>query len=719
MPKKILITSALPYVNNIPHLGNIIGCVLSADVFARYKRLQGDEVFYVCATDEYGTATETKAIELNKTPQEVCDYYHAIHKKVYESFRIAFDFFGRTTFPEQTELTQAIFLELDRRGYILEKETEQLFCEKDQIFLADRYVTGTCPHCKNENARGDQCEKCSKLLSPTDLIGPKCLLCGSKPILKRTQHLYLDLPKLAPELQTFFQQKSSAGFWPENAKTTTAAWLEQGLQPRPITRDLKWGVPVPKKGYEKKVFYVWFDAVMGYISNTKRCLPTAWQTWWQNPSEVLLYQFMAKDNIPFHTVILPAMELGSGQPWTLLYHIASTEYLNYENSKFSKSRNTGVFGTDVEGTGIDIDLWRFYLLINRPETADAHFLWDEFYFETNSNFIDNIGNLLQRLLVFVAKNKNATIQWKQDFAELKEFEKAAFDLKTKFHQTMERVELRAALRLVLDYGRLGNKFFHDQKPWALDKQDPEKVDSILAALYFSLVDLATMLLPFMPETGKRMLTQLNFQTAGFLSTWPKDVSLKIGQAEILFPKMEKKLFEDLQKKFGDSEESRALQEQFGKFVLAVGQILSLKPHPKLLHLHLLEVNFGELGKKTVFANLKNTLASTEIQGKKALFLYNLASLEREGVSSDAMLLMGNKKSAYEMFEVEAPLGSILATSSFRLPEEQLTKVAAVSLEDFKGLGLKIKNSFLTFQNENLLLEGEEVRLKQIVNGKVV
>ncbi len=329
-----LITSALPYVNNIPHLGNLIQ-VLSADVFARYCRLAGYETLYICGTDEYGTATETKALEEGITPRELCDRYHAVHRDIYAWFNIAFDHFGRTSVPVHTETTQHIFLKLHENGYITQHVLRQPYCENDQRFLADRYVLGTCPHCGYPDARGDQCENCGKLLDPTELIEPRCSVCGTKPVIRETTHLFIDLLALLPKLRNWIESAAEKGFWARNAVQMTYAWMRDGLKERAITRDLKWGIPVPLDGFRNKVFYVWFDACIGYISITAEHTPNDWKSWWYAPESVKLFQFIGKDNIPFHTVIFPSSLLGTGENWTTLYHMSSTEYLNYEGGKFS------------------------------------------------------------------------------------------------------------------------------------------------------------------------------------------------------------------------------------------------------------------------------------------------------------------------------------------------------------------------------------------------
>lgn len=345
--RNILITSALPYVNNVPHLGNIIGCVLSGDVYSRFCRLRGYNSIYVCGTDEYGTATETKAQKEKLTPQELCDKYHKVHAQCYDWFNIKFDYFGRTTTPKQTEIAQDIFNKADARKYVLEGQMEQLFCKGCERPLADRYVSGTCPHaeCRYEDANGDQCDKCGKLVNAVELLNPRCTTCKATPEVKTSDHLFLDLPSIEPELRKFVEANKE--HWSANSLQVTQSWLKTGLKPRCITRDLKWGTPVPKSGYENKVFYVWFDAPIGYISITANYCPDAWQQWWKNPKDVDLVQFMGKDNIPFHCVIFPSSLIAADDNYTMLKKISTTEYLNYEGDKFSKTRGVGVFGDSV------------------------------------------------------------------------------------------------------------------------------------------------------------------------------------------------------------------------------------------------------------------------------------------------------------------------------------------------------------------------------------
>ena len=397
--KKRLFTTALPYVNNVPHLGNLVQG-LSGDVCARYSRLCGHDTLYICGTDEYGTATETRAREEGIAPKELCDRYYDIHREVYEWFDFSFDIFGRTSDPIHTDITQDIFNKVYANGYITAHTTEQFYSKKSQMFLPDRYVNGTCPHCGYAHARGDQCEQCGVLLDPADLRDARSAIDGSVPVMKKTQHLYLNLPKLVPLLEQWLQETRADERWVHNAVQMTRAWMRDGLRERAITRDLSWGIPVPLQEYAQKVFYVWFDACIGYISITAQ-LTDAWRDWWQSPQDTHLYQFVGKDNIPFHTVIFPSSLLGSGERWTMVHHISSTEYLNYEGGQFSKSRGVGVFGTDAMESGIPADVWRFYLLYNRPETADYTFTWDDFYARTNKELIGNFANFFNRLTTFV------------------------------------------------------------------------------------------------------------------------------------------------------------------------------------------------------------------------------------------------------------------------------------------------------------------------------
>jgi methionyl-tRNA synthetase len=466
--RNILITSSLPYVNNVPHLGNIIGCVLSADVYARYCRLRGHNVLYICGTDEYGTATETKALQEGMTPIEVCNKYFKVHKEIYEWFGCQFDKFGRTTTEQQTKIAQDIFLDIDRNGYLLTQSLEQLYCPSCQKFLADRFVEGTCPKegCGYNDARGDQCDVCGGLHNPIELINPRCKTCGTTPEPRFSEHLFLDLPRLQGQLDEWVDQSISKGTWSQNSISTTKdKWLKEGLLPRCITRDLKWGTPVPLEKYKDKVFYVWFDAPIGYISITAT-YTEEWEKWWKNPKNVELYQFMGKDNVPFHCVVFPASLLATGREWTLLNSISTTEYLNYESTQFSKSRGTGVFGDAAKGTGIPAEVWRYYLLVNRPEVSDSDFSWEDFGAKNNNELLANLGNFVNRCLKFVKDRFESAVPALGPLVEDDELLIKEVDEQLAIYvRDMDQMKMKASLQVAMHISRLGNNYLQKQEPW--------------------------------------------------------------------------------------------------------------------------------------------------------------------------------------------------------------------------------------------------------------
>lgn len=532
--KRKLITSALPYVNNIPHLGNLIQ-VLSADVFARFCRLRGYTSLYVCGTDEYGTATETKALEEGKTPRELCDYYHAIHRDIYHWFNIAFDYFGRTSTPQQTEIVQGLFKDIDKNGFIKEHAIEQLYCAHCNRFLADRYVRGTCPHCGYEDARGDQCEACGKLLEPTELKAPRCSTCGATPEPRSTKHLYIDLPGIVPQYEPWMQKASVEGQWSNNAVQMTKGWLRDGLQERAITRDLKWGIPVPKAGFEDKVFYVWFDAPIGYISITK-CFTDLtgadWKNWWLEQNDIELFQFIGKDNIPFHTVIFPCSLIASGKDWVKLHHISSSEYLNYESGKFSKSKGIGVFGSDAKDSGIPADMWRFYIFYNRPEKNDALFTWKDFQERVNSELVGNLCNLINRTLTFVSRYYDGVIPQRDGMTSAREDVRAVTEgLRAaakysieKITALLEEAELRDAFHELFALSSVANKAFQDGEPWKNREADPEKAEALLFELCYLIKDLLILMHPYMPEYADAVASFLGIKIwSGNVFDWEHPV----------------------------------------------------------------------------------------------------------------------------------------------------------------------------------------------------
>ena len=524
--RNILITSALPYVNNVPHLGNIIGCVLSADVYARFCRARGYNCVYVCGTDEYGTATETRAIEEGVTCQALCDKYNAIHREIYAWFGIEFDNFGRTPSRYQTDIAQDMFRRLRENGFLEEKTIEQLYSEPLKKFLADRYVTGTCPKCGYEDARGDQCDGCGTLLNPTELLEPKCALSGSTPVLKSTKHVFLNLPLLQEELGAYIERASGGGDWSGNCMSVTKAWLDQGLKSRCISRDLKWGTPVPLDGFRDKVFYVWFDAPIGYISITAGYCGDDWKAWWKpaeyfeggDVPEVEMTQFMGKDNVPFHTIIFPACQIGTKEPWTMMSSISVTEYLNYEDGKFSKSRGVGVFGNDAKETGIPVEVWRYYLLSMRPENADSAFQWDDFAAKNNADLNDNLGNFINRTLKFVFARFGGVVPGVEAAAAagnahvakvLEEYGNKVADLVKEYNVLMEAKKMRQALFTAMQVSKAGNLFFQETEIWKVIKDDEAAAAAYISACFGTVAVAAALLNPFMPSFTRKLLGQMN------------------------------------------------------------------------------------------------------------------------------------------------------------------------------------------------------------------
>ena len=523
----ILITSALPYVNNVPHLGNIIGCVLSADVFARFMRLMGENVLYVCGTDEYGTATETTAIKEKCTPQELCDKYHSIHKKIYEWFNIDFDYFGRTTTELHSQITQEIFLSLQKNDCIKKIQIEQFRCNKCNIVLSDRFVYGTCYHgdCKYEQARGDQCDKCGKLCNALELINPRCKMCGQSPEKFKSYHYFLNLPGVEEKLRAWIDKTSVEGNWTQNSRAITRGFINEGIKERCITRDLKWGVKVPgdDPDMKEKVFYVWFDAPIGYISITANFVgKDNWRKWWQNPENVKLYQFMGKDNVTFHTVIFPSTLIGTKENWTLMHHLSTTEYLNYEKTKFSKSNSVGVFGDHAESTGIPSEVWRYYLISNRPETSDTDFKWDDFVAKNNNELLANLGNLVNRVLIFTEKNFNGKIP-KYHEEKIDDIDKEFFNnIINKFKnyiKSMKNVEIREGIKIFMEISSLGNAYLQTNQPWNLLKQKYEKYDPLKAETIFYILNafirfLGALAEPFIPSFSAKLYEILNIKYDG-------------------------------------------------------------------------------------------------------------------------------------------------------------------------------------------------------------
>lgn len=514
---KILITSALPYVNGVPHLGHLVGCLLPSDVYARYMRMMGYEVLYVCGTDEHGTPSEVGAAKEGMDVADYCLKYHNRHKEAYDAFNLSFDYFGRTSSEQNREITYHIFEQLDKNGLIEEESIKQIFSIDDNRFLPDRYVTGTCPHCGYDKARGDQCENCTKVLDPTELINPRSTISGSTNLeVRETKHLFLNLPKLEKQLAEWV--KSKEPFWPDVAYSIAQKWLKEGLRPRCITRDLKWGFPVPKKGFEDKVFYVWFDAPIGYLGITKQWADEKpgernWKDWWLDAKDVYYVQFMGKDNVPFHSISFPATLLGTGENWTKVDYLKGMSYLTFEGGKFSKSEQRGVFAEDAVKE-FPADYWRYWLISNAPEASDSSFTFDLFAGVVNKDLNGVLGNFVSRVMKMTASKIGAEVPAGGEMTEVEE--KLIADLQEKadnYCKYMEGLEFKKAMNELRAIWVDGNNYISVTEPWTVIKTDPARAAAILRVCLNLIRIYALLSAPVMPETSAKILAKFGLNAA--------------------------------------------------------------------------------------------------------------------------------------------------------------------------------------------------------------
>jgi methionyl-tRNA synthetase len=504
--KKYLITSALPYINGIKHLGNLVGSLLPADIYARYLRQRGEEVLCICGTDDHGAPAEIAALEAGQPVKDYCQRMYQVQKDIYAKFNLSFDYFGKTSTEANKQLTQSIFTKLDANGFIVEKSIEQYYSVSDKRFLADRHITGTCPKCNYPAARGDQCDGCGALLDPTELINPRSSINPADTLeLRTTKHLFLDLPKLQPRVKE----------WTDGLANTSKVvsgiirkWLEEGLEQRCITRDLDWGIPVPKPGYEDKVFYVWFDAPNGYISISMDWAahigqPDAWQQWWQQPDQVRYTQFMAKDNVPFHAVMWPAILLGTGQNWKMVDYIKGFNWLNYAGGKFSTSQKRGVF-TDTALELFPADYWRYYLMANVPESSDADFSFTDFAKVINSDLADSLGNFTSRVLTLVEKYFASCVPAQHPCEADNELMQKAQALCAKIDQAHDELKYREVISNMRLLWALGNEYITQQQPWSVVKTDLARTGQILRNCLHLLRTFAITAWPIIPGSAEKI-----------------------------------------------------------------------------------------------------------------------------------------------------------------------------------------------------------------------
>lgn len=541
---KYLVTSATPYINGTKHLGNLIGSLLPADVYARFLRQQGNEVLFICATDDHGTPAELGALKADMNVAAYCAMHHEKQKAIYEQFGLSFDYFGQSSSKDNHELTQHIYQELDKNGFIEEREITQVYSIDDKRFLPDRYITGTCPRCGYEAARGDQCENCTSVLNPTDLLNPRSTVSGSTNLEQRkTKHLFLKLSTLAPEVRKWVESHQD---WPKLTYSIALKWLDEGLKDRCITRDLEWGVPVPRSGYEGKVFYVWFDAPLAYIATTKtwasqRQDKDEWKKWWLNQEDICYTQFMAKDNVPFHTVFFPAVLLGSKEPWHLADYIKGFNWLTYYGGKFSTSLQRGVF-TDQALDILPADYWRYALIANAPESSDAAFTWELLQSKVNDELADKFGNFVNRTIKFASSRYGNVIPDGGEFGEAeKQLQTHCSTSADAIARYFEKREFRKAAEELRSLWDLGNVYFNEQAPWKMIEKQPEQAALVIRTC-INLVRLYAIAAgPITPFASEQILNALGAR-ASSLKEAADLTTLKPGHSfndiPILFKKIE-------------------------------------------------------------------------------------------------------------------------------------------------------------------------------------
>ncbi|MBT3207614.1 MAG: methionine--tRNA ligase [Bacteroidetes bacterium] len=654
--KRHLITAALPYANGPVHIGHLAGVYIPADIYARYLRLKGKEAIYVCGSDEHGVPITIKARNENKTPQEIVDRYHKINKESFEKFGISFDIYSRTSSKIHHKTSADIFKKLHTDNKFIEKTTEQYFDEEANQFLADRYITGTCPHCQNEEAYGDQCEKCGTSLSPNDLINPKSAISGSKPVKKETKHWYLPLDQYSDFLEKWILEDHKE--WKPNVYGQCKSWIKDiGLESRAVTRDLDWGVPVPVEGADGKVLYVWFDAPIGYISNTIEWAEKNgkdWKKYWQD-DETRLVHFIGKDNIVFHCIIFPII-LKSHGDFILTDNVPANEFLNLEGDKISTSKNWAVWLHEyLEDFQDKEDVLRYVLTANAPETKDNDFTWKDFQARNNNELVAILGNFVNRALVLTHKYFDGILP---EISEITEYDKSILQeipaIKTKVEENLENFKIREALKEAMSLARLGNKYLADTEPWKIFKTDVDRVKTILNISLQISANLSMLLEPFLPKSAKKLADFLAFEKTDWENIGSEILlspGHKINKAKLLFAKIEdkevevqiEKLLATKKQNIVNSCEANPQKESiayddFMKMDIRTGTIISAEKVKKTKKLLKLEVDTG-IDRRTMISGIAEYHKPEDIIGKQVSILVNLEARKIRGVESQGMILM--------------------------------------------------------------------------------
>jgi len=653
--KRHLITSALPYANGPIHIGHLAGVYVPSDIYARYLRMKGADVIWVCGSDEHGVPITLKARKEGITPQAVVDRYHELNKKAFEDFGISFDIYSRTSNKVHYETASEFFRTLYDKGEFIEKSSEQYYDEEACCFLADRYIMGTCPHCHNENAYGDQCEKCGTSLSPSDLINPHSTVSGSKPVLRETLHWYLPLDKYEPWLRKWILEEHTE--WKSNVYGQCKSWIDQGLQPRAVSRDLDWGVPVPVEGAKGKVLYVWFDAPIGYISATKELTPD-WEKYWKDPDTRMIH-FIGKDNIVFHCIIFPAMLRAEGT-YILPDNVPANEFLNLESDKISTSRNWAVWLHEyLEDFPGKQDVLRYSLCASAPETKDNDFTWKEFQARNNNELVAILGNFVNRTLVLTNNYYEGSVPVpgetdQNDLATLKEISR----LKESVESNLEAFRFREALKEAMNLARLGNKYLADAEPWKVVKTDPERVKTIMNISLQITANLTIVLEPFLPFSMKKLRGWLNLQDMNWNDGGNTNLlkpGHKINKPELLFDKIEDEAIAKQVEKLNSTKKANEAAsvkvapakqavtfDDFSKLDIRTATILEAEKVPKTAKLLRLKIDTG-LDVRTIVSGIAEYYDPEKIIGRQISIIANLEPRKIKGIESQGMILMAEDK----------------------------------------------------------------------------
>lgn len=648
---RTLVTAALPYANGGVHIGHLAGVYVPADIYVRYLRLKKRDVLFICGSDEHGVPVTIRARKEGCTPQEVVDRYNKVISESFKGFGISFDAFGRTTSEVHKQTASDFFRKLYEKGEFLEKESEQYYDEEAHTFLADRYITGECPHCHAEGAYGDQCEKCGTALSPTELINPKSAVSGAKPVLRKTKHWYLPLDKHQQWLEPWITEQHKE--WRSNVMGQCKSWFDMGLQPRAVSRDLDWGIPVPVEGADGKVLYVWFDAPIGYISNTKEILPNDWEKWWKS-DDTRLVHFIGKDNIVFHCIVFPAMLKAEGS-YILPDNVPSNEFLNLEDDKISTSRNWAVWLDEylVDFPGKQ-DVLRYVLTANAPETKDNNFTWKDFQARNNNELVAVYGNFVNRAFQLTKKYYEGVVP---AAGELTDYDRETIEefkgVKAEVERLLEGFRFRDAQKEAMNLARIGNKYLADSEPWKVIKTDPERVKTVLNLSLQLVANLAIAFEPFLPFSSERLrgmlgISEVEWDRLGAVDLLPE--GHRLGEPALLFEKIEDCVVEEQVQKLLDTKKANEAAnykaepirenipfEQFEKLDIRVGTVLNCEKVKKSKKLLKFEIADG-LENRTIVSGIAQHYNPEDLIGKQVCFVANLAPRTINGIESQGMIL---------------------------------------------------------------------------------